>query len=300
MKYIAILFITMVTWSQAQVDCNNESTHSGDATYYTNQKLEVSGHCMLDESVIQPYYIGAMNHQDYALADYCGACVEIDGLEGSVKVHIVDECPECKPGDIDLSEEAFVELAPLVDGRIPITWKVVPCEISGSVKLIYKDGSNEYWTGIQVRNHRNPIEKLEFWDGSTYVDVPRQVYNYFLKSNGMGPGPNTFRITDIYGNSIIEKDIPFIIDQELSGKNQFPICIVTNLSEEIAVVQTVEIGEEILLLGEGNYQLFNTTGKVIDSGVANQKITIGALGSGIYILKIQMEDKIVVQRILVR
>lgn len=293
---VTLLYVTCF----AQVDCVNEATHSGEGTYYTSKSEDIFGNCSFDESIIRPYYIGAMNEQDYAMADYCGACVEVDGPNGNVKVQIIDRCPECAPGDIDLSQEAFLELAPLVKGRIPISWKRVPCETTGPVSLYYKDGSHQWWTAVQVRNHRNQLAKLEFWNGTTYINLPRQQYNYFLKSDGMGVGPHTFRITDVYGNSIIEKNIPLIPEKEYAGINQFPKCMVTNLSEELAVVQSVQIGEDILLIGEGRYQLINTTGQVVQSGIANQKITTEKLNIGIYLLKVQLENKVAVHRILVR
>ena len=50
-----------------------------------------------------------MNEQDYGTADFCGACVEITGPNGVVKVKIIDRCPECAPGDIDLSLTIYKE-----------------------------------------------------------------------------------------------------------------------------------------------------------------------------------------------
>ena len=39
----------------------------------------------------------------------------------------------------------------------------------------------------------------------------------------MGAGPFTFRITDIYGQVIVEKDIPLVLDEIIEGENQFPL-----------------------------------------------------------------------------
>lgn len=52
-----------------------------------------------------------MNDGDDAGAAACGACVSIQGPEGQSTVTIVDRCPGCPQGDIDLSEAAFVRTA---------------------------------------------------------------------------------------------------------------------------------------------------------------------------------------------
>ncbi|KAI9255786.1 RlpA-like double-psi beta-barrel-protein domain-containing protein-containing protein [Phascolomyces articulosus] len=52
----------------------------------------------------------------------CGDKIDINGPNGSVTVTIVDTCPTCAYGDIDLSPAAFSKLADLNDGRININW----------------------------------------------------------------------------------------------------------------------------------------------------------------------------------
>lgn len=302
MKILSALLVLLCFSCSAQVDCSNETTHTGEGTYYFFEEFGGFGNCSFDDTQIRPFLIGAMNETDYAMADYCGACVDIDGPEGSVRVQIIDRCPECQPGDIDLSPEAFDYLAPRIDGRIPISWKVVPCAITGPVVLYYKEGSNQWWTAIQVRNHRNPIEKLEFWDGTNYVDVPRQKYNYFLKDDGMGLGPHTFRITDVYGNEIVEENINFTPEVEIQGTNQFLECIVTGMQSKVnKVVHTVQQGEALVFAEkEGHYQLIDVAGKVILSGLSNEIISTQGLQTGIYILKMVIKDNIQTTRVFVR
>ena len=76
---------------------------------------------------------------------------------------------------------------------------------------------------MQIRNHRNPIIKLEYLNGDQWVRVPRTSYNYFVQTNpGMGPGPYTFRVTDYYGNQLIDSGIPHIENGTIDGAAQFP------------------------------------------------------------------------------
>ena len=109
-------------------------------------------------------------------------------------------------------------------GRIAIRWQVVSPEVSGPIDYHFKDGSNQWWTAVQVRNHRNPVASFEYLTGSgEWVSVPRTAYNYFVQTNpGMGLGPYTFRVTDIYGNVLVNKDIPHQENESVAGTAQFP------------------------------------------------------------------------------
>lgn len=52
----------------------------------------------------------------------CGKYITAKGPKGTVRVKIVDTCPPCKSGDLDLSIAAFGKIADYAAGRVPITW----------------------------------------------------------------------------------------------------------------------------------------------------------------------------------
>ncbi len=197
------------------------SEHAGEGTYYD---ADGSGNCSFDPSPGDPM-VGAMNETDYQGSAPCGACAHVTGPTGEVTVRIVDRCPECAPGDIDLSPQAFERIAALSAGRVPITWTYVPCEVSGPVVYHFKEGSNEWWTAVQIRNHRHAIARFEYLgDDGAFHDVPRLEYNYFVEDSGMGPGPYTFRITDVWGHVLEESGIPFVEAGDVPGAAQLPAC----------------------------------------------------------------------------
>jgi expansin (peptidoglycan-binding protein) len=142
-----------------------------------------------------------------------------------VTVRIVDLCPECKAGHLDLSREAFAQIADLYLGVVPITWQVISPDLVGSIAYHFKDGSNQWWTAVQIRNHRNPIAQVEYLNNvNQWVSVPRTSYNYFVQTNpGMGQGPYSFRVTDSYGNVLIDNGIPHIENGTIPGAAQFPL-----------------------------------------------------------------------------
>jgi expansin (peptidoglycan-binding protein) len=173
--------------------------------------------------------VGAMNKTDYADSAICGAYVELTGPNDTITIRIVDQCPECAAGDIDLSPLAFAKIAEIADGRAPISWRIISPDISGPIRYRFKEGSSQWWTAVQIRNHRNPIAKFEYLDKSgQFKTVPRMSYNYFVQSDsnnnpsGMGPGPYTFRVTDSYGNVLTDSGIALKEAGEVAGAAQFP------------------------------------------------------------------------------
>lgn len=193
---------------------------SGEATYYG---ADGSGNCSFDPSP-EPM-VAAMNFTDYAASAACGACVEIDGPDGQITVHIVDSCPECPQGDIDLGEAAFPMIAAKELGRVPITWRYVSCATTGPIVYHFKEGSNEWWTAVQIRGHKNPIAGLSFMDEmGQWQAVARVDYNYFVAEGGMGPGPYAFRVTDTQGNVLEDSNVPFVEAGDVAGAGQFPAC----------------------------------------------------------------------------
>ncbi len=199
---------------------NQNPLHQGIATYYY---ATGAGACSFDPSP-NDLLVSAMNAEEYNNAAYCGAFVEVYGPSGTVTVRIVDLCPDCQAGHLDLSREAFAKIANPVLGRVSISWRVISPALNGPIAYHFKDGSNQWWTAVQIRNHRNPIAKFEYrTSGGQWMTVPRVSYNYFVQTNpGMGMGPYTFRMTDMYSNTLTDSGIPFIENGTVNGTGQFP------------------------------------------------------------------------------
>lgn len=192
---------------------------TGEGTYYA---ADGTGNCSFAAS--SDHMVAAINAPDYATAAWCGACVAVTGPSGQVTVRIVDKCPGCDPGDLDLSSEAFAMIAPLSAGRVPITWHEVACDVQGPLSYHFKDGSNAFWTAIQVRNHRYPIAKLEAGTAGALEPIARVDYNYFVDSSGLGAGPYTIRVTDTRGHVVEDVGITPGDDVARSGTAQLPLC----------------------------------------------------------------------------
>jgi expansin (peptidoglycan-binding protein) len=192
-------------------------TETGGATYYD---ATGAGSCSFDASP-SDLDVAAMNHVQYDNSAVCGECLHVVGPKGDVTVRIVDLCPGCAKGGLDLSAQAFAKIADPSAGNVPITWQVVACGVQGPIQYHFKDGSSQWWTAIQIRNHRVPVTKVEVKKaGGAWTEVARVDYNYFVVTSGVGPGAFGVRVTGQTG-SVVEDSIPSVTaDATLAGSGQ--------------------------------------------------------------------------------
>ncbi|NJM80691.1 MAG: hypothetical protein HC854_15735 [Flavobacterium sp.] len=198
---------------------------SGQATFYTPTGL---GNCSEEYPTSKMY--GAMNKPQYNNSNACGSYVEITrtGTTKKVIVKILDQCPECPQGNIDLSKEAFLKLGTESEGIIPITWKYIKQLGEAKISVRVKTGSSRYYFSLQILNHRYMVKKVELKNkNGVYVVANRQSYNYFLDSDGVfdgsGPdGPYDVRITDVNDNVVTAK-IGLNVGVIKATNVQFPI-----------------------------------------------------------------------------
>ena len=195
---------------------------AGRATYYDATDR---GSCSFDPPH-EPAdrMVAALSGAAYAHASWCGACLAVAGPLGDVVVRVVDQCPGCPRGDLDLSREAFANIAPLSAGRTKVTWREVPCPVTGPVVYQVKPGSNPQWTAIQLRNHRHRIARLEARDArGVYHAIARTDDNYFVAPGGLGPGPYALRVSDVHGHALEDGAIE-LGSAAQPGAAQFPTC----------------------------------------------------------------------------
>ncbi|MEU4383679.1 expansin EXLX1 family cellulose-binding protein [Promicromonospora sp. NPDC023805] len=118
------------------------TTYEGDATHY--DAADGNGACSFRPS--DDMMIVAMNETDYETAGACGASVLVRAANGrSVTVRVTNVCPlPCAPGQLDLSKQAFAELADPMLGRIPVTWSLLSPDTADTISIRYKGGSSQW------------------------------------------------------------------------------------------------------------------------------------------------------------
>jgi expansin (peptidoglycan-binding protein) len=189
----------------------------GVATYYA---ATGDGACSFGPSP-NDLNVAAMNQNEWEGSGVCGECVTITGPSGMVTVTIVDLCPDCETGQLDLSQEAFAQIADVSAGRVPITWEVVACNVTGNLEYEIKDGSSQYWTAILVRNTRLPITKLEWMQNGMWTEIARADYNYFVVASGVGPGSYQVRVTASDGETLVDTLPAVVAGATVTGSGQF-------------------------------------------------------------------------------
>lgn len=204
----------------AQVDCTGALSGEGEATYYSYTE---GGNCSFGAEA-NPM-VAAMNIAQYDGSAMCGRWVRVTGPLGSVDVKIVDMCPVCPEGDIDLNLPAFEQIAERPNGRVPITWETIPEPGTNDLGIHIRESSNPWWKQFQVRNHRYGIVSFEYLGTNGYELLPRESYNMFTWSSGTAEeGPFTLRLTDVHGQVVVVPDVPFVADATYTSSVQFPAC----------------------------------------------------------------------------
>jgi len=172
-------------------------TTSGQATFYDGG----TGNCSYPTLPADDLYV-ALGPDEYSEAGACGGYLDVTGPSGSVRVKIVDQCPECEAGHIDLSREAFTRIADPEDGLVPVTYgAVADPAVPGKLSVRVKEGSSAFWLAILIDNHGNPLSKVEVSGSAGFTALSRTSFNYWVADGGLGAGPFSVRVTDTAGRT---------------------------------------------------------------------------------------------------
>ena len=173
---------------------------SGEATHY-ELAAGGMGNCSYPSPPAGQLYV-ALSPSEYGAAAACGSYLQVTGPGGSVTVEVVDQCPECQAGHIDLSEQAFARIAPLSAGLVPVSYHTIADPpLPAPLSLLVKTGSSAYYLALLPINNGNPLASVAVRQASGgWQELARTTYGYWLASSGAGPGPFTVRLTDSLGH----------------------------------------------------------------------------------------------------
>lgn len=151
----------------------------------------------------------------------CGQCLEITGSEGTAVVMVADRCNDCPANRLVINKPTFIKIAGTKVGNAEITWKPVPCAVSGNLEIRVKKTSSIYWTAVQVRNHRLPIKSVAFKKGDEWVEMTRSDDNFFAAAKGVGAKSFTLKITAADGQVVEETVTDWKDGETYKGTKQF-------------------------------------------------------------------------------
>lgn len=122
---------------------------------------------------------------------------------------MVDHCPACAAGQLDLSAAAFERIADPRDGVARVGYRLVR-DPQPAQELTYEvqPDSSSSWFGILFGGTGNPLREAAVRpaDGGPWRQLTRRGDNYWTVS-GAGPGPFTVRVTDVFGNEAEIADV---------------------------------------------------------------------------------------------
>jgi expansin (peptidoglycan-binding protein) len=181
------------------------SATAGTATHYV---LTGTGNCSYPSPPADGLFV-ALSPAEYHGAAACGGYVEVSGPKGSVRAEVIDQCPPCAAGHIDLSEAAFARIAPLSAGLVSVTYRAVADPaLPAPVALRVKEGSSRYWLALLAMNTGNPLASVQVESAAGgWRDLVRADYNYWIASSGAGDGPFTVRLTDTAGHRVTVRGV---------------------------------------------------------------------------------------------
>ncbi|KAL2888068.1 Expansin-like protein 6 [Ceratocystis lukuohia] len=200
-----------------------DSKTDGKATFYGGNLS--GGTCSFTEYTIPSGLFGvAYPTPDWDNSGNCGACLEVTGPNGNtLTVMVVDSCPSCEAGHLDLFSDAFLQFADASAGEIGVSYKFVTCGITSPIVLHNKSGVSAYWFSMQVVNSNEPVKSLEVSvdGGATWEATKRQDYNFFEKNTGFGTAKVDVRVTSETGKTLIVKDVSIESDSRKTCDSNF-------------------------------------------------------------------------------
>ncbi|KAG7397251.1 hypothetical protein PHYBOEH_001063 [Phytophthora boehmeriae] len=201
---------------------------TGDGTAYTLGQSS-AGNCNFMSALdLASTDYAALNDKQWDGLQNCGRCAEVScdddrcaDKSKSIVVQILDRCPECQYGDLDLSPTVFTALTGSTPSRYKVKWKFVDCPVQGNVNYCLKGGSNNYWTAVQPTNVATGVKSLQINGQDT--TMLSSAYYYLLDGASQTQTDLTsvkISLTDVNGNSI-EDTVSLTADSCTEGAHQF-------------------------------------------------------------------------------
>ncbi|KAL4727742.1 hypothetical protein ACLX1H_004430 [Fusarium chlamydosporum] len=210
------------TQSQSQSKAvGSGASVSGSSTFYGGNLS--GGNCMFTTYTLPAGIMGtAFSGQKWDDAANCGACIEVTGPSGTIKAMIVDKCPECDAGHLDLFPDAFKAVGG-TDGIVKTSYKFVECGITTPLVLHNKSGTSANWFSIQVVNANEPVKSVEVSvdGGKTWAKTERQDYNFFENPSGFGKESVDVKITSSTGKTVVVNNVGVATGAQYKAKSNF-------------------------------------------------------------------------------
>ncbi|KZP31542.1 hypothetical protein FIBSPDRAFT_849503 [Athelia psychrophila] len=93
-----------------------EKRSSGTGTWFTPGLGNCGGHNKSTDMIV------ALPTSDYANGKHCNKTIKITANGKTHTAKVVDSCPSCSEGDLDMSPSLFQEFTTLGQGEVKVSW----------------------------------------------------------------------------------------------------------------------------------------------------------------------------------
>ncbi|GMF31712.1 unnamed protein product [Phytophthora lilii] len=222
-----LTFRSLLVLCTATVTVTSAEYFEGDGTTYTLGEVS-SGNCnFMSSNSIAPMNYAALNAEQWNNLSNCGRCAQVSCIDSrcvdttaSAIVQIVDQCPECKHGDLDLSHSVFRAITGSDPSRFTIRWQFVDCPDPETVKICLKNGANGYWLAVQPTNSLVGVQSISINNQATTM-LDGAYYYLVTSSTGVDLNAVNVSVTSIYSD-VIEGTYILTSGQCTDTYQQFP------------------------------------------------------------------------------
>jgi hypothetical protein len=134
------------------------SAIQGQAVFYDPGLA--AGSCGLGPFPAGGWY-ASLPRRSYASGRACGSYVDVSGPAGTVRAEVVDVCPDCAAGTVDLSRAAFARIAAPRAGTVAVSYQpAVDPPLPGPLELRITAAGPPGPLAVQVLNHGNRLSSV--------------------------------------------------------------------------------------------------------------------------------------------
>ncbi|EGZ29137.1 hypothetical protein PHYSODRAFT_537560, partial [Phytophthora sojae] len=183
----ALRFTTALLGAVATFAAAADEYFEGDGTSYTLGQTS-SGNCNFMSAIptASTNYV-ALNQAQWDNLGGCGRCIEVSCIDEqctaknkTAVVQVLDRCPECAHGALDLSPTVYKEITGLDPNRLTVRWRFVDCPDPGTLQVCLKEGSNPNWIAVQPTNTLVGVQTVTINGEST--SMVDSTYYYLITS----------------------------------------------------------------------------------------------------------------------
>jgi expansin (peptidoglycan-binding protein) len=163
------------------------------------------GSCSFGRLAAGGLYV-SLGAAQYAAGAACGSYLDVTGPAGTVRAEVVDNCPGCSDGGIDMSAAAFSRVANPSAGTVLVSYQLArDPRLPGPLAVRVAQSASSTWLAVQLINQGNPLASVQVGTPhrAGWRSLTLSPDDYWVAPSGAGAGPFRVRVTDIFGHRVV-------------------------------------------------------------------------------------------------